>query len=134
MAIFTAINDQPMNNKGHTPSIIFLTGRPEHRPRTALGEFSMYTPKHIAEAMAELFDDPKWEGGMGATTIAWCNLWDRVASETGLSEEALMQLMKEGFLLRMEQKRQMGKVMRLLTAKPGDRGGICRAGRQGGIQ
>ena len=99
-----------------------------------LGEFSMYTPKHIAEAMAELFDDPKWEGGMGATTIAWCNLWDRVASETGLSEEALMQLMKEGFLLRMEQKRQMGKVMRLLTAKPGDRGGICCAGRQGGIQ
>jgi hypothetical protein len=75
----------------------------------------MYTPKHIAEAMAELFDDPKWEGGMGATTIAWCNLWDRVASETGLSEEALMQLMKEGFLLRMEHKRQMGKVMRLLT-------------------
>ena len=69
----------------------------------------MYTPKHIAEAMAELFDDPKWEGGMGATTIAWCNLWDRVASETGLSEEALTQL---------EQKRQMGKVMRLLTAKP----------------
>jgi len=59
---------------------------------------------------------------MGATTIAWCNLWDRVASETGLSEEALMQLMKEGFLLRMEQKRQIGKVMRLLTAKPGDRG------------
>jgi hypothetical protein len=33
----------------------------------------------------------------------------------------------------MEQKRQMGKVMRLLTAKPGDRGGIRRAGRQGGI-
>jgi hypothetical protein len=62
----------------------------------------MYTPKHIAEAMAELFDDPKWEGGMGATTIAWRNLWDQVASETGLSEEALMQLMKEGFLLRME--------------------------------
>jgi hypothetical protein len=30
-----------------------------------LGEFSMYTLKHIAEAMAELFDDPKWEGGYG---------------------------------------------------------------------
>ena len=27
---------------------------------------------------------------------------------------AAMQLMKEGFLLRMEQKRQIGKVMRLL--------------------
>jgi hypothetical protein len=125
-----------MNNK--------VTNHPKHyflnrmtrtsTARTALGEFSMYTPKHIAEAMAELFDDPKWEGGMGATTIAWCNLWDRVARETGLSEEALMQLMKEGFLLRMEQKRQMGKVMRLLTAKPGDRSGIRRAGRQGGIQ
>jgi hypothetical protein len=74
-----------MNNK--------VTNHPEHyflnrMTRTStganrtpiLGEFSMYTPKHIAEAMAELFDDPKWEGGMGATTIAWCNLWDRVAS------------------------------------------------------
>jgi hypothetical protein len=57
-----------MNNK--------VTNHPEHyflnrmtrtsTARTALGEFSMYTPKHIAEAMAELFDDPKWEGGMGA--------------------------------------------------------------------
>ena len=69
----------------------------------------MYTPNHIAEAMAELFDDPKWEGGMGPTTIAWRNLWDRVASETGLSGEALMQLMKDGFLLRMEQKRRWGR-------------------------
>jgi hypothetical protein len=111
-----------MNNK--------VTNHPKHyflnrmtrtsTARTALGEFSMYTPKHIAEAMA--------------VTIAWCNLWDRVAREKGLSEEALMQLMKEGFLLRMEQKRQMGKVMRLLTAKPRDRSGIRRAGRQGGIQ
>ena len=103
-----------MNNK--------VTNHPEHyflnrMTRTStganrtpiLGEFSMYTSKHIAEAMAELFDDPKWEGGMGATTIAWCNLWDRVASETGLSEEALRLLMKDGFLLRMEQKRQMAE-------------------------
>jgi hypothetical protein len=74
-----------------------------------LGEFSMYTPKHIAEAMGKIFDDPKWEGGMGATTIAWCDLWDRVASETGLSEEALRLLMKDGVLLRMEQKRQMAE-------------------------
>jgi len=29
----------------------------------------MYTPKHIAEAMAVLFDDPK-RGGMGATPVA----------------------------------------------------------------
>jgi hypothetical protein len=54
--------------------------------------------------------------------------------ESRVRRAALMQLIKEGFLLRMEQKRQMGKVMRLLTAKPGDRGGIRRAGRQGGIQ
>jgi hypothetical protein len=56
---------------------------------------SMYTPKHIvpkevAEAMAEIFDDP----------------------ETGLSEQALRQLMKEAFLLdEMERKRQMGEAM-----------------------
>jgi hypothetical protein len=74
----------------------------------ACSEISMYRPKDIAEAMGEIFDDPKWEGGMGGTTIAWRNLWDRVASETGLSEEALRLLMKEGFLLRVEQKRQMG--------------------------
>jgi hypothetical protein len=74
-----------------------------------IGTFSMYTPKHIAEAMGKIFDDPKWEGGMGATTIAWCDLWDRVAGETGLSEEALLLLMKDGFLLRMEQKRQMAE-------------------------
>jgi hypothetical protein len=90
----------------------------------------MYTPKHIAEAMAELFDDPKWEGGMGATTIAWCNLWDRVARETGLSEEALMQFMKEGSCSEWNRSARWGKVMRLLTAKPGDRGGIRRAGRR----
>jgi len=76
----------------------------------------MYTPKHIAEAMAEIFDDPKWEGD---TTIAWCDLWDRVASETGLSEEALRQLMKEGFLLRMEQKRQMVRCLKILRANDG---------------
>jgi hypothetical protein len=45
-----------------------------------LGEFSMYTPKHIADA-----------------------------SETGLSEEALRLLMEDGFLLRMDQKRQMAE-------------------------
>ena len=103
-----------MNNRvTNHPKHYFLNRMPRTSTgangTTILGEFSMYTPNHIAEAMAELFDGPKWEGGVGATTIAWRNLWDRVASETGLSEEAVMQLMKEGFLLRMEQKRQMGR-------------------------
>jgi hypothetical protein len=49
----------------------------------------MYVPKEVAEAMAEIFDDP----------------------ETGLSEQALRQLMKEAFLLEMERKRQMGEAM-----------------------
>ena len=60
-------------------------------------------------------------GGMGATTIAWCNLWDRVASETGLSEEALRLLMKDGFLLRMEQKRQMVRCLKILRANDVER-------------
>jgi hypothetical protein len=71
----------------------------------------MYVPKEVAEAMAEIFDDPNWEGGMDATTIAMCDLEDRIASETGLSEQALRQLMKEAFLLEMERKRQMGEAM-----------------------
>jgi hypothetical protein len=65
----------------------------------------MCTPKHIAEAMAS-----KGEGDMDATAIAMCDLEDR-ASETGFSEQALRQLMKEAFLLEMERKRQMGEAM-----------------------
>jgi hypothetical protein len=42
---------------------------------------------------------------MDATTIAVCDLGDRIASETGLSEQALRQLMREAFLLEMERKR-----------------------------
>jgi hypothetical protein len=53
----------------------------------------MCTPNHIAEAMAS-----KGEGDMDATTIAMCDLEGRIASETGLSEQALRQLMKEAFL------------------------------------
>jgi hypothetical protein len=71
----------------------------------------MYVPKHLAEAMAEIFDGPKGEGDMDATTIAVCDLDDRSASETGFSEQALRQLMKEAFLLELERKRQMGELM-----------------------
>ena len=50
---------------------------------------------------------------MDATTVAMCDLEDRIASdyETGFSEQALRQLMKEAFLLEMERKRQMGEAM-----------------------
>jgi hypothetical protein len=53
-----------------------------------VGDHYYSVPFRLLRETAVLFDDPKWEGGVGATTIAWCNLWDRVASETGLSEEA----------------------------------------------
>ena len=67
-----------------------------------LGEFSMYTPKDIAEAIAKMIptDD---------STNAMCDLFDRVASETGISDEALKQLMKEGFLLYAEKMHQFGE-------------------------
>ena len=48
---------------------------------------------------------------MDATAIAMCDLEDQIASETGLSEQALRQLMKEAFLLEMERKRQIGEAM-----------------------
>jgi len=55
----------------------------------------------------------KGEGNVDATTVAMCDLEDRIASdyETGFSEQALRQLMKEAFLLEMERKRQMGEAM-----------------------
>ena len=48
---------------------------------------------------------------MDATTVAMCDLEDRIASDTDLSEQALRQLMREAFLLEMERKRQMGEAM-----------------------
>ena len=42
---------------------------------------------------------------------AMCDLEDRIASDTDLSEQALRQLMREAFLLEMERKRQMGEAM-----------------------
>jgi hypothetical protein len=50
-------------------------------------------------------------GDMDATNVAMRDLEDRVARETGFSEQALRQLMKEAFLLEMERKRQMGEAM-----------------------
>jgi len=46
-----------------------------------------------------------------ATNVAMCDLEDRIASEMGLSEQALRQLMKEAFLIEMERKRQMGEAI-----------------------
>src|SRR4249919_2821993 len=60
--------------------------------RTAVGEFSMYTPKHIAEAMAELFDDPKWGGGVWARQPllgAICGIESRVRRPFGRSTDAV---------------------------------------------
>jgi hypothetical protein len=42
---------------------------------------------------------------------AMCKLEDRLASDTGLSEQALRQLMREALLLEMEQKRQLEDAM-----------------------
>jgi len=42
---------------------------------------------------------------------AMCKLEDRIASDTGFLEQALRQLMREAFLLEMEQKRQLGDAM-----------------------
>jgi hypothetical protein len=72
-----------------------------------LGDFSMWTPKDIAEAMEKIpFEDMNMDVGADAMS----DLWDRVASETGLSEEAVRQLMNEGYLLLMEM-RQFGEGM-----------------------
>jgi hypothetical protein len=65
----------------------------------------MCAPKYIAEAIGL-----KREGDMDATTVAMCDL-DRIASETGFSEQALRQLMKEAFLLEMERKHRMGEAL-----------------------
>ena len=42
---------------------------------------------------------------------AICDPEDRIASDTGLSEQALRQLMKEAFLLEIQRKRQMGEAL-----------------------
>jgi HEAT repeat protein len=64
-----------------------------------------------AQALAApwLMEMPSREGDVDVTTaVAMCDLEDRIASdyETGFSEQALRQLMKEAFLLEMERKRR----------------------------
>ena len=62
---------------------------------------------------------------------AICDPEDRIASDTGLSEQALRQLMREAFLLEMEQKRQLGETM--LSGKVArQRDGIRYGSDQGG--
>jgi hypothetical protein len=50
-----------MNNKHYFLNRMTRTSTGANRI-PIIGEFSMFTPKHIAEAMVELFGDPKWEG------------------------------------------------------------------------
>jgi hypothetical protein len=57
----------------------------------------MYTPKDIAEALEKIPADD-----LDVTAIAWCDLHDRITRETGLSEEAVRQMMKKECLLWVE--------------------------------
>jgi hypothetical protein len=48
-----------------------------------------YTSKDIADAIENIPADD-----LDLTAIAWCDLHDRITKETGLSEEAVRQMMK----------------------------------------
>ena len=65
-----------------------------------------YTSKDIAEAIEKIPADD-----LDATAIAWCDLHDRITRETGLSEEAVRQMMKKECLLWIEKMRQFGEGM-----------------------
>jgi hypothetical protein len=65
-----------------------------------------YTSKDIAEAIEKIPADD-----LEATAIAWCDLHDRITRETGLSEEAVRQMMKKECLLWIEKMRQFGEGM-----------------------
>jgi len=64
----------------------------------------MYTSRDIAEAIEKIPTDD-----LDATAIAWCDLHDRITRETGLSEEAVRQMMKKECLLWIEKMRQFGE-------------------------
>jgi hypothetical protein len=66
----------------------------------------MYTPKDIAEALEKIPADD-----LDVTAIAWCDLHDRITRETGLSDEAVRQMMKKECLLWIEKMRQFGEEM-----------------------
>jgi hypothetical protein len=57
----------------------------------------MYAPKDIAEAIGKIPADD-----LDVTAIAWRDLHDRITRETGLPEETVRQMMKEGCLLWIE--------------------------------
>jgi hypothetical protein len=65
-----------------------------------------YTSKDIAEAIEKIPADD-----LDVTAIAWCDLHDRITRETGLSEEAVRQMMKKECLLWVEKMRQFGEGM-----------------------
>jgi hypothetical protein len=72
------------------------------------------TGQIVAASCGPTYDSAsKGEGDVDATTVAMCDLEDRIASdyETGFSEQALRQLMKEAFLLEMERKCQIGEAI-----------------------
>ena len=64
----------------------------------------MYTSKDIAEAIENIPADD-----LDVTAIAWCDLHDRITRETGLSEEAVREMMKKECLLWIEKMRQFGE-------------------------
>jgi hypothetical protein len=65
-----------------------------------------YTSKDIAEAIEKIPADD-----LDVTAIAWCDLHDRITRETGLSEEAVRQMMKKECLLWIKKMRQFGEGM-----------------------
>ena len=66
----------------------------------------MYTSKDIAEAIEKIPTDD-----LDVTAIAWCDLHDRITRETGLSEEAVREMMKKECLLWIKKMRQFGEGM-----------------------
>jgi hypothetical protein len=66
----------------------------------------MYTSRDIAEAIEKVPADD-----LDLTAIAWCDLHDRITRETGLSEQAVQQMMKKECLLWIEKMRQIGEAM-----------------------
>ena len=66
----------------------------------------MYTSKDIAEAIENIPADD-----LDVTAIAWCDLHDRITRETGLSDEAVRQMMKKECLIWIEKMRQFGGML-----------------------
>ena len=69
-----------------------------------------YTSKDIAEPIEKIPADD-----LDVRAIAWCDLHDRITRETGLSDEAVRQMMKKECLLWVEKMHQFGE--RMLSGK-----------------